>query len=119
MYPNEKNFYTSIYVHIDFEHYQYVLSMNQYEQDQLKNIYQLIVMHSHHKLIHNHSKMTKVGCLYPRGIVPFTLSLTFALKVHSFSYFLRKPKFVRTGNSQNGCMNMLKKLKKCFFFILF
>jgi len=66
MYPNEQNFYTSIYVHIDFEHYQYVLSMNQCEQDQLKNIYQLIVMHSQHKLIHNHSKMTKVGCLYPR-----------------------------------------------------
>jgi hypothetical protein len=63
MYPNEENFYTSIYVHIDFEFYQYVLSMNQYEQDQLMNIYQLIVTNNHYKLTHIHSKKNnkKIG----------------------------------------------------------
>jgi hypothetical protein len=72
MYPNEQNFYTSIYVHIDFELYQYVLSMNQYEQDQLKNIYQLISMYNRYKLIHNHSRITKFSHLYTINIVLYT-----------------------------------------------
>jgi hypothetical protein len=55
--PNGQSFYTSIYERIDFVYYQYVLSMNQYEQDRRKHIYQRFVMYNHHKLIHNHSKI--------------------------------------------------------------
>jgi len=72
MYPNEQNFYTSIYVYIDFEHYQYVLSTNQYEQDQSKNIYQLIAMHNRYKLIHKRSRTTKFNRLYTINIVLYT-----------------------------------------------
>ncbi len=56
MYPNERNFYTSRYVHIDFARFQYVLAMNQCARDPLKNISQLTEKYNQHKLIHNHSK---------------------------------------------------------------